>query len=791
MRHRDRAMVRGGVVATWLAVALAASFSAILAARAEEPGHANVLPLDGQRRLMPSLVDMDESIRSTIQTESPRPVTFQAAWNVYAWPIVGSVAVALGEALLIGGLLVQRGRRRRAESALDERLRFETLLADLSAILGNLPAGEVERRIDRALGRLVAGLGVDRATLAEVTPDAGVVRLAHSRGRDGIAPAPATLEAAAFPWTVARARRGSIVCFARAEDLPPEAAVDRESYTAHGITSLVAVPLSIGGSVAGVLSCAHLGAEREWPDALARRLELLGGIFASALSRKQSETAVRESEDRFRLMADHAPVMVWMSNAAGRCTYLNDRWLAFTGRALAEEMGDGWADGVHPDDLEACLGVYRRAVEERRSFTMEYRLRRADGEYRWLLDHGVPRYARGDEFVGHIGSCVDTTELKAMQQAVQESKALASTIFTSLYGRVAAIDKDGVVIAVNESWERFARERGDDLGGSAVGDSYLEALRGAGARGDADARRALEAVESVLDRRAPQAVFEYARPSADGVRWYEMAVERLRRREGGAIISHVDVTPRRRAEEELRRQGEELAHALRVATMGELAGSLAHEINQPLAVVVTSAQAAQRLLESRRPDRAELRGALADIAEQGMHAARVIGRLRALFRKAEPERQRLDVAELIRGVASLVRHEVERRRIALTLRCPPELPAVSGDGTQLQQVVLNLLINACEAMAADEGPRELVVAVHAHEGGGIELTVEDSGPGLKEPERERIFEPFVTTKPAGLGMGLSISRSIIHAHGGRIWVACNPDRGITAHVELPAAEPAT
>jgi len=321
-------------------------------------------------------------------------------------------------------------------------------------------------------------------------------------------------------------------------------------------------------------------------------------------------------------------------------------------------MGDGWAAGVHPDDLDACLGVYRRAVEERRSFTMEYRLRRADGAHRWLLDHGVPRFARGDEFVGHIGSCVDTTELK-------------------------------------------------------------------------------------------------------------------------------------RAEEELRRQGEELAHALRVATMGELAGSLAHEINQPLAVVVTSAQAAQRLLESGRPDRAELRGALADIADQGMHAARVIGRLRALFRKAEPERQRLDVGELVRGVASLVRHEVERHRIALTLRCPPGLPAVSGDGTQLQQVILNLVINACEAMATDEGPRELVVAARARESGGIELTVEDSGPGLKESERERIFEPFVTTKPAGLGMGLSISRSIVDAHGGRIWVACNSDRGITVRVELPAADAAT
>lgn len=220
--------------------------------------------------------------------------------------------------------------------------------------------------------------------------------------------------------------------------------------------------------------------------------------------------------------------------------------------------------------------------------------------------------------------------------------------------------------------------------------------------------------------------------------------------------------------------------------MGELAGSLAHEINQPLAVIVTSAQAAQRLLDGGRPDRAELRGALTDIADQGKHAAQVIGRLRALFRKAESERQMLDVGELITGVASLVRHDVERRRIAMTLDCPPRLPSVPGDSIQLQQVVLNLLINACEAMSTVDGPRDLIVATRERAGVGIELTISDTGPGVKESELERIFEPFVTTKTAGLGMGLSISRSIIDAHLGRIWATCNLDRGITVHVELPS-----
>jgi signal transduction histidine kinase len=583
-----------------------------------------------------------------------------SSWDLYKWPIIGIVAIALVEALLIGALLIQRAWRRRAESALDERLRFETLLADLSAILSHLPAGEVERQIDRALRRLVEGLGVDRASLAEVTPGTGLARFTHSWALDGVAPVPSAVERGGFPWTVKRAQQGHIVFFARLDELPLEAETDRQSYLGFGIKSLVAIPLTIGGSVVGVLTCGHLRSEREWPEVLVHRLGLLGDIFANALSRKQSETAVLES------------------------------------------------------------------------------------------------------------------------------KALASTIFTSLYGHVAAVDRDGVIIAVNESWTRFARENGGDPARASVGTSYLQVLRGAINRGDTDARRALEAVEAVLEGRARQAVLEYACPSGDAARWFEMAVEPFRRPQGGAIISHVDITQRRRAEEEARRQREELAHALRVTTMGELAGSLAHEINQPLAVIVTSAQAAQRLLDGGRPDRAELRGALTDIADQGKHAAQVIGRLRALFRKADSELQLLDVGELVTGMAGLVRHDVERRGIAMTLDCPPGLPPVSGDSIQLQQVVLNLLVNACEAMSTVEGPRDLIVATRARAGVGIELTISDTGLGLKESEVERIFEPFLTTKASGLGMGLAISRSIISAHGGRIWVTRNPDRGITAHVELPS-----
>src|SRR5262245_20820097 len=177
----------------------------------------------------------------------PPNVLLPSAWALYKWPIVAILVIAVAEALLIGGLLIQRERRRRAESALDERLRFETLLADLSAILSHHPAGDVEKQIDVALQCLAQRLGVDRANLAEVTAGVRAVRFTHSWARDGIAPVPSSVETGGFPWTVRRAQQGHIVVFARTDELPPEAATDRRSYLGYGIKSLVSIPLTIGG----------------------------------------------------------------------------------------------------------------------------------------------------------------------------------------------------------------------------------------------------------------------------------------------------------------------------------------------------------------------------------------------------------------------------------------------------------------------------------------------------------------------------------------------------------------
>jgi len=373
---------------------------------------------------------------------------------------------------------------------------------------------------------------------------------------------------------------------------------------------------------------------------------------------QQSEAASRESEARFRIMADTAPVMVWMSGTDMRCNFLNKPWLQFTGRTMEQELGNGWSEGVHAEDLQRCLETYVSSFNAHRPFAMEYRLRRADGEYRWVLDNGVPRYSPQGEFLGYIGSCIDTTE-------------------------------------------------------------------------------------------------------------------------------------RRLAELEAARQHNELIHLSRVTLLGELSGSLAHELNQPLTAILTNAQAAKRLLARNAADPAKLSGILDNIVKDDKRAAEVIRRLHLLLKKGEMQLELLDMNELVDSVLNLVQNDLINQSIVVRTQLVPELPAVSGDSVQLQQVLLNLIMNGCDAITGAEGAeRILLVRTEFVDGEDVRVSVIDHGCGIPPEKIRQIFEPFFTTKTKGMGLGLAVCRTIIDAHGGRLWATNNVECGATLHFTLPARHPA-
>ena len=375
---------------------------------------------------------------------------------------------------------------------------------------------------------------------------------------------------------------------------------------------------------------------------------------------------------------------------------------------------------------------------------------------------------------------------KNAEEALRGSASLNTAILRSLTSAVAVLDRGGRVVALNAAWRRFSVTADGDAGGRiGVGASAQELCRYALA-GTPFVDEALAGIRIVMEAQQSVFAFEYARRAAGGEQWFALAVVPLNRTEGGVVVSVADVTERRRMEIEMRQRLLELAHVNRVSTVGELTASLAHELNQPLAAILANAQVAQRLLAVGSPDLDEVRAALADIVADDRRASEVIGRLRQLLRKDNVQRVPLDLNVLIREVTKLVATDAVMRNVAIELDLDPALPLVPADRVQMQQVLLNLLVNALEAVSSNNGAaRAVTVGTARAEDGSVHVTVSDTGPGLLPDATAAIFEPFYTTKPGGMGMGLSIARTILEAAGGRIWASNNPAGGATFHFTVP------
>jgi two-component system sensor kinase FixL len=292
----------------------------------------------------------------------------------------------------------------------------------------------------------------------------------------------------------------------------------------------------------------------------------------------------------------------------------------------------------------------------------------------------------------------------------------------------------------------------------------------------------------VLAGRRQSFVREYSCVVGDAVYWYAMTVVPLRSAVGGAVISHTDVTERRLAELDSQQARQELGHFARVATMGELTASLAHQLNQPLTGILSNAQAAHRYLEASAPDLSEIRAIVTDIIEDNRRASGVIRRMRELMAKNGGSAVAVDINSLIRDVTGLLTSDSIIRNVSFAFDLAPGAPRVLGDRIDLQQVILNLLVNALEAVANRPVPERKVTVRSTLTDGHIVIAVEDSGPGLAEGADDRVFEAFYTTKPSGMGMGLAIARSLVESHGGRIWAEPRRGAGATFLVKFPTAQ---
>jgi len=367
--------------------------------------------------------------------------------------------------------------------------------------------------------------------------------------------------------------------------------------------------------------------------------------------RHRAELSLRESEARFRTMANTAPVLIWMSGTDKLCDFFNQVWLDFTGRPLEAELGNGWAEGVHPDDLDQCLETYVTAFDARRPFRMEYRLRRRDGQYRWILDIGVPRFDTDNAFCGYIGSAIDITD----QRKTQEDSA-------------------------------------------------------------------------------------------------------------------------------------HIGHLQRLAQMGELTASIAHELRQPLSGILLHGETLRTLLLAAGASSPEIEEILSDINKDGRRANDVLVSIRNLVRNREDRFEPVDINAAILNCKSLIANEAAQRQVRIVTELAGDLPSVNGASTEIMQVLINLVSNAMDAMADTPGPARCVTLRTERHGESVQVSVLDRGHGIKTEDMALLFESFFTTRAEGMGLGLSIVRSIVQSHHGHVWAENLALGGAAIHFVLPAGQ---
>jgi PAS domain S-box-containing protein len=665
---------------------------------------------------------------------------------------------------------------RQPDTALTQKLRFESFLLELSAAFATVPVGGMAHQIEEWLGRLAEFIGVDRSSLWELAPGSERIRMLYFYAVPGIhAPSPEALSADML-WMTEQYRRGNVVAWSRIpDDIPQRAAGEHAWARIVSAKSVLCIPMRAGPFVRSIVfTCVRQ--YRTWPAPLIRRLRLVGEIFSNAVVRQRAEAALQSSESRHRAILKALPDLTFIQNPDG--VYLDYSGDSSQLLVPPEEFLGRRMEEVLPADLAARF----RAAFAQVSVTGEV----VEVEYELPIG-GQPRTYEARMVRREDGAIVsvmrDVTERVRDIRQLRESEGRYRGAFAHSAVGVALMSPEGRWLQVNAALCAM------------LGYSEAELL--------ATTFQALTVPEISRSTSTASAVRWPARSHYELQKRYRHHDERtfssLRtvslvrdpcHRPLYFVSQLLDISERIQAQQEVERLRLELTHSGRVALMGQLTASLAHELMQPIAAAVGNAEAGERLLSADGADLNETRVILADIVENCLRAANVVSGVRSLLRKEPKPRRRVDLNRLVTEVAEMMHSELILRQVRLMTRLDAALPEITGQPVELQQVILNLILNGAEAQSTNPpSGRELLVSTACHPA-GIELAVRDRGIGA-DPERlRRMFEPFFTTKPNGIGMGLAICSDIIRAHNGRLSAENNTNGGITVRCLLPLpAEP--
>jgi PAS domain S-box-containing protein len=559
---------------------------------------------------------------------------------------------------------------------------------------------------------------------------------------------------------------------------------------AAGFRGVQSTPLfGKDGRVLGMLST-HFRQPHRPSDHELRFMDLYASQAAQLIQRKRAEEALRVSEERFRRYFDLGLIGMAITSPSKGCVEVNDELCRMLGYERDELLQKSWVDLTHPDDLAADESQFARVMAgEIDGYTLDKRWIRADGRVMHsIMAAKCVRRDNGtvDFFVGLVQ---DITTRKFAVEQLAESERRFRLLAESIPHHVWSFRPDPVAVMERSTlgyWNRrlmdytgLSEEELRQGGWSALHPDDVERVRSAW-----QVARAL-GTDYHTEQRVRGRDGRYRRFVSHGV-----PVKDAQGRPVEWFGTDSDVEDRRQAEEAQHRLQAELAHVARVTTLGEMAASIAHEINQPLAAMVANGHACAHWLEATPPKLGEVAAIVRHMVRDANRAAEVIQRIRSFLQRGGGERTAVDLAAVVSAVVAMAQTEIRARNVSLRVIAAKGLPPVLADRTQLQQVVLNLIMNAIEAMSAvADRPRTLEIAVRRHDADMLRVSVCDSGEGIAPEHRDRIFVAFHTTKPDGMGMGLSIARSIVEAHGGVLWATPNDDHGETFVFTLPVAPP--
>jgi hypothetical protein len=503
------------------------------------------------------------------------------------------------------------------------------------------------------------------------------------------------------------------------------------------------------------------------------------GVNLDIHERKQAEERAGRNEQELRTLIDVMPALIGTALPDGQCDFMGQSWLDYTGQTREEVLGWGWSNVIHPDDRESVETNWKRGLASGKRVEQELRARAADGTYRWFLNRNIPLMDKNGSVVKWYGILFDIHTLKETQRALQAREQELVGIIETIPSLLWSTSPTGEVTHISRRVVEYTGVSLDDF----LNLGWKRIIH------PEDFEDTAKAFFQAIQTGEPYRATHRLRSRDGGYRWYYASGEPLRDSDGKIIQWYglsIDIDERKRAEDHLRDTRIKLAKASRLATVAELSASIAHELNQPLMSILANAQAAKKWLSGVPSNLSEAGLSIERIIRDAHAADQAMQHIRALFKQESFDKTNVNIPEVLREVVRVVQEDPKKEHVPIELHFDESLPAVYLDKTQIQQVFINLIVNAIEALGGREVAPLVKVRVTTDRH-GILVQVIDNGPGVYDPER--IFDAFVTTKVKGMGIGLAVSRTIVEAHGGRLWAENCSAGGASFNVALPLGHP--